>query len=344
MISVEPIEWATASDADIRAFHRLNAAVERDAGVPDALVEPYELVARELRNPRPLVHRRAFALRDGDDLAAVSRCGWEDVDENRDHVSVGVTVEPRQRGRGLERLMLRPAVEAACDEFAARLLDAEERIGSPGLEVLLDLDFEVRLRSPCNVMWTRDLDRARMQEWVDRAAERATDYELISWDGACPDEHVDAFRELWRVMNTAPREDLDWEDETLSLERLRAWERHDAARGVTPWVVVARHIPTGEFAGFTVLAHLEMWRTVTWQEDTGVQPAHRNRGLGRWLKATNALRLIEDAPEVQAVTTWNAGSNEPMLGINHAMGFAPLEWWGELQAEAKAVRDLLAAP
>jgi GNAT superfamily N-acetyltransferase len=60
------------------------------------------------------------------------------------------------------------------------------------------------------------------------------------------------------------------------------------------------------------------------QGDTAVDPAHREKGLGRWLKAVNLRRLLDERPAVQVVDTGNASSNEPMLNLNVALGFRPL--------------------
>jgi len=67
------------------------------------------------------------------------------------------------------------------------------------------------------------------------------------------------------------------------------------------------------------------WMAFQW--DTGVDPKHCDLGLGRWLKATNALRLLEEAPQVEEIETWNASSNASMLGINDEMGFRPVAEW-----------------
>ncbi|MGB7860052.1 MAG: GNAT family N-acetyltransferase, partial [Acidimicrobiia bacterium] len=68
---------------------------------------------------------------------------------------------------------------------------------------------------------------------------------------------------------------------------------------------------------------------------------HRNKGLGRLLKASMAKRFVGEFPDVEWIDTGNAGSNEPMLNINIAMGFKPVlminAWQGEI---AKARRAL----
>jgi GNAT superfamily N-acetyltransferase len=70
------------------------------------------------------------------------------------------------------------------------------------------------------------------------------------------------------------------------------------------------------------------------QWDTGVDPAHRNLGLGRWMKAAMAFYLRENHPEVERIDTENAGSNAPMLNLNIEMGFKPIlvqnVWQGDL--------------
>jgi hypothetical protein len=70
------------------------------------------------------------------------------------------------------------------------------------------------------------------------------------------------------------------------------------------------------------------------QLDTGVDPKHRNKGLGRWVKAAMALKLRDEYPQVQRIDTENAGSNQPMLSINIEMGFKPIliqtVWQGDL--------------
>ena len=59
---------------------------------------------------------------------------------------------------------------------------------------------------------------------------------------------------------------------------------------------VARHKPTGELAGYTNVAYRRLQPDLVEQWDTGVDPEHRNKGLGRWVKAAMALKLRETYP------------------------------------------------
>jgi GNAT superfamily N-acetyltransferase len=89
--------------------------------------------------------------------------------------------------------------------------------------------------------------------------------------------------------------------------------------------VGVRHDGTGELVGISEIYLPAERPWIVFQGDTGVDPAHRGHGLGAWMKAVNHLRLRDEHPEVEIVQTWNASSNEPMLRINRALGFEPVQ-------------------
>jgi hypothetical protein len=51
------------------------------------------------------------------------------------------------------------------------------------------------------------------------------------------------------------------------------------------------------------------------------------------MKAVNALRMLDERPDVVAIDTWNADVNAAMLSINQAMGFRPLTEWREWELD-----------
>ena len=144
------------------------------------------------------------------------------------------------------------------------------------------------------------------------------------------------------VMNTAPREELDMEDEHLTPDRVREREARRVKQRGEIWTLIAVHEPTGHWAGFTEVVRCDWMGDLMWQGNTGVDPNHREKGLGRWLKAAMLLRVLDEKPEVGRIETWNAGSNEPMLGINIAMGFRPVKYYGDWQISTEALREAVA--
>jgi RimJ/RimL family protein N-acetyltransferase len=197
-------------------------------------------------------------------------------------------------------------------------------VGGEGAGAARALGGEAALVNRISRLRTAELDRSLLESWVARAAERAAGYSLVGVDDSFPDELVEPFAALRDVMNTAPRGEVDADDEVFTAEQVRAFEEAMRRNGTRIWTLIAREDATGELAGYTSLFFPKHRRWQAQQGDTGVDPTHRNKGLGRWLKAVNLLRLLDERPEVQVVDTENADSNEPMLNINVTLGFRPL--------------------
>jgi ribosomal protein S18 acetylase RimI-like enzyme len=70
---------------------------------------------------------------------------------------------------------------------------------------------------------------------------------------------------------------------------------------------------------------------------TGVARAFRRRGLGRHLKASTTLRLMELYPGLRFLVTGNEETNQPILSINKAMGFEVKSEFTMLRYQARPV-------
>ena len=339
-LPIEPFDPATASDAELTAVHALDRAVDQD-GLPGDPPVPLEHALACYRRAWPTTVRRWWVARQGDEIVGRSACAYDDVPENRSHAAVEVAVHPAARRAGLGSALLGHAVESA-REWSCSLVDIAARVGGPGEPFLRSVGAELRMIERRSRCLTAGIDRARLETWVLRARERAAGYSLVAWDGPCPDALIEDFATLKHVMNTAPKDALDHDDHRFNPERWRQVEDFLLARGYRWWTICARHDGSGELAGYTEIVLPSRWPSQAYQEDTGVWPKHRNRGLGRWLKAVMALRILDEQPAVERIETWNAGSNEAMLAINVAMGFAPVENWGDWQVPTEVVRTALA--
>ena len=69
--------------------------------------------------------------------------------------------------------------------------------------------------------------------------------------------------------------------------------------------------------------------------------AHRNRGLGRWLKAVMMEKVLRDLPEVHTIRTGHADSNAPMRKINEELGYRPFSSDTQWQITLDEVRAYL---
>ncbi len=129
----------------------------------------------------------------------------------------------------------------------------------------------------------------------------------------------------------------------MTPENLRSIEQFQQARGIQRWTLYLTEEATGRYAGFTEV----MWNPnrpmILEQGFTGVDPAFRGRGLGRWLKAAMIEKVLAERPEVVFVRTGNANQNAPMLKINTEMGFKPYQAQTLWQIETQKVVDYLSA-
>jgi RimJ/RimL family protein N-acetyltransferase len=108
-----------------------------------------------------------------------------------------------------------------------------------------------------------------------------------------------------------------------SPERVRAYERAQIESGFRFRRVVARHCPTGELAGHTVLVVDSESPHIADQHDTSVVRAHRGHRLGLLLKSEMLLWLAEAEPQVTRIHTDNAESNRHMIAVNERLGYRP---------------------
>jgi mycothiol synthase len=322
VVSISVIDPATATDTELAAYHDLFAGNALEA-MPDEEPEPLAHYVNQLRVGPPARHLRGWLKWDdgGTRLLGASMLMFWVEETNQDMGTFWVDVRPEARRQGIGRELLRPLIAVARDNGRIKLDAATTPRIPAGAAFLESLGARRAFVGRRNRLRIADLDLDLLHDWVDRAKERAAEYRLEGWDGGCPDERVEAFVAAEAIMNTAPREDFDVEDSVFTVDLRRQREQALAERDEDIWVLTAVHEPTGEIAGYTEIELPSTWPTHAQQGDTGVDPSHRNKGLGRWLKAAMLLRLIDERPEVREVWTFNAGSNAPMLNINDTLGF-----------------------
>jgi GNAT superfamily N-acetyltransferase len=337
-IQIEQVDSLSAPESLLRAMEAHYRDIDAE-DMPDDPPIPYEMRVAEWRHV-PEHHPFArWVLREDGHVSASAVAAFH-VDQNLENGFAKITVHPDRRGRGYARALAGPVfdhLDAAgrhrLDTWIKRDIPAESFAERLGLEAVYG---EKRSR-----LTIADVDRGLMQSWIDRATERAGDYELTSLTAPVPEEMVQELCDLALVMNTAPREDFEEEDEVVTPEDWRDTEDAVLKSQCRLNTLVAVHRPTGELAGFTEIKTQDLQPDLAWQWATGVVTKHRNRGLGHWLKATMILQIMSDYPQVERIDTFNAGSNQPMLSINTAMGFRVVHESNQWQGEMSTIRERL---
>lgn len=325
-------------DAEFAAFHAAYAAA-------DSFERPYaatwsieELVVPFRRKSVDADHYGLIA-QDGDDVVGVAFLELP-LTDNLELADVCVFVPPEHRRHGVGSALARQiAVDLRqrgragwiCQVSGRRydqpddtVMPGEAFAGRYGL-TLRQREVQRRLSLPAPV--------ERLDALTLDAAPHHGDYRLERWVNACPAEYVEAYCALKAAMvDEMPRDDLDIESEQWDAERLADFDASYLEQDRTRYVHVAV-APDGSIAGHTELVVPAHDPELVYQWDTLVLPGHRGHRLGMALKVANLAWVQAEHPERTAVRTWNAETNDPMIAVNEAMGFEPVEYEGTWQGD-----------
>ena len=181
------------------------------------------------------------------------------------------------------------------------------------------------------------VDPRLMAHWIEAGP---ADLELVHLTHPCSEDWVGALVATVNAMNDAPTDDLEMADTIVDAAMVRTEIEARAARGLEYRGALAV-TAQGEAAGITEVFVNRHRPAASWQWSTVVLPAHRGRGIGRWLKASMWQRLRDTEPQVTGLHTGNAASNAHMLAINNEMGFVPTHLMGCWQADLEVLDTAL---
>jgi mycothiol synthase len=316
-------EWPVRSQPDelLAELYEAGEPLHREA-TPDDPRRPLDSEIAAVRHlPEPedgvvLVARNAAGR-----IAGVATCMWELL-SGQDHVLMAqVEVLPSCRRQGLGRLLLDRSARVA-QRRGLRLMMGRTRDNVPsGAAFCARFGAEPAMVGEENRLDLRGVDVGLVDQWIADGEAGAPGYELVFVDGRTPPDLADRVAQVLNVMNTAPREGLDLGDVQVTPELVRHYEDAAAARGDSQWAYYAAEHSSGQFVGLTEIRIRPDLPDRVYVGDTGVDPAHRGKDLGKWLKAAITRRILDELPAVRWVITWNAGSNDAMLAINRRLGF-----------------------
>lgn len=253
----------------------------------------------------------------------VEPVGWGLVElpflDNRDMAWLRAMIVPTHRRAGLGTAVLEQMVAFAREHDRSKLTTMSWQ-GTVGTEFLAARGFSSEGQHPYAVR-RLDLheDPSRWERLYAEAAAVAADYELVRVVGPADEAMVPDLVALHEAINDAPA-DEDMEPDAWDAERVRSYDASMTRRHQTTYRVLARHVPTGDWAGMSLLCVDEFAPSVAFQEDTTVVRAHRGHRLGLLMKCEMARWLTLERPEVVASDTWNAVDNHHMIAVNERLG------------------------
>ncbi len=311
-------EFGPEDGLAVRSFvEAWNAA--RDADSPWRHLEtPYRL-EMQMRHGWDGEVSRYFLAEVGGEAVGGLEVATSEYD-NLDLAWLGVDVHPAHRRRGLGTALLEAAYDV-CREMNRTLIGTNGWESEQSTGFAAATGFAKKSQAINRRQHLAELEPGLAERVRDEAAQRAGDYELVRIQGLSPDDLLDRLSQVSAAINDAPLDDLELEDEAYSPERIRAYEQAQEASGIRLYRILARHRKTGELGGHTVVAVDTERPALGEQHDTAVARDHRGHRLGALLKADMMLWLAETEPQLESIDTWNAESNDHMVGINELLGY-----------------------
>ncbi|WBQ03114.1 GNAT family N-acetyltransferase [Kribbella sp. CA-293567] len=263
---------------------------------------------------------RSFLARDENCTAVGLLEFFAPTRDNLNLAWIEVEVHPEHRGRGIGSELVRYA-----EQLAGELGRTSFGIGAwdlPKADAFVKRHgFEQKAVEVNRRQDLTNLDWTTVQKLYDEAVLASADYEVVRIVGELPDDLLDGMVAVTASINDAPKDDLAIEDEIFTPERLRAYEASRRGHEQTVYRVIARHRTTGEPAGHSVVTVERERPHIAEQHDTAVSRDHRGHRLGALVKTAMLLWLREAEPAVTQLDTWNAESNNHMIGINEQLGY-----------------------
>jgi GNAT superfamily N-acetyltransferase len=310
----------------------LQAAHAHDLPDDPAFAPRYE--GLRILHPTPDEPTTHWVVADGGRIVGHAQVTTPELD-NTGSAMVEVTVHPDARRRGTGRLLWRHVTDLAVGDGRKHIY-FEARMGSAGEHFARAVHAELAIASARRRLLVDEAVRGLAvtlgQAAQEHAARAGAGYRVHSFVGATPEEFAEGVAYLNGRMSTdAPLDDLEWEPEVYTVERIRGREAAAEQQGLTIHTSVVVDA-AGSVAGFTTIGTVPEDPTHGWQWNTIVDPGHRGHRLGTWIKTANFLALLQARPQLRTLLTWNAISNDPMIAVNEAMGFRLWDHWGEWQA------------
>jgi len=317
------VDWVTdGTDERIDAAAALLAAWERDE-LGQQRTTPGEEVAQSVWSHPCGLRARMAVAEAGDQVVGAAHLT---IDGGNPHVAWvrWLVVDPPFRTRGVGRALVAALQDVARSEGRGQLGHAA-LVDSPtaaGFGAAIGAQPGIVMEQ--NRLLIADIPPGLIAGWIERARQRADGYSLVGFNNECPEEYVDRVARAYEIMNTAP-DQLD-EPLTPDADPVRAGLAVHAGRGDGFHTTVLDE-RSGELVALTELRHVRFRPWYAGQGDTCTHPAHRDKGLGRWIKAHNLQWLLDVHPEVEEIDTYNADGNEPMLNLNRELGFRCFRTW-----------------
>ncbi len=254
-------------------------------------------------------------------------CYWQIKFENLDKGSIRIFVKKQFRRKKIGSKVLNFLLKEIDAQVTIQTIMAFE--GTDGEKFLKQLDGNLVFTELTIASKLSDFTDEEVKQKVRKSAEEAhkkgfsTKFvdtrELLALS-----TNPDFVKMIERNWNATPVEDQSSEGITMTSERLMESFSYRINRGDQFFTVLAIHIESAKFAGYTMTRVNEYQPNVGFQHDTGVLEEYRGNNLGLTMKY-KLLQHLKNNTKVEFWETGSAASNVFMQRINAVLKHKPLK-------------------
>ncbi len=242
---------------------------------------------------------------------------WLPERENRQNAIIALNVARGRRRQGLGRALVGHAAGQA-EQAGRTLLMSDTRVGAPGTAFAQACGARAGIQEVRRVLHVDANLLDRVGGLRASAEQHAAGYSLRSWSGMTPAGLLEQASALHNAMEDAPH-DASFEPLRWDADRLRKEEQQDIEAGMRINSVAALANDSGEMAALT-----QVYVADPDQADWGYQ------GI------TAVTRASELEPQISAIETGNAASNQYMIAVNEQLGFRVTDTFQNWEIEVAA--------
>ena len=285
--------------------------------------------------------RSRFAARSEDGTLLGEAEGRHSADgTSPDILWAGIRVAPQARRSGVGSLLLKHLTELAAGLSRPWMKWWVFDTVPAGAAFVEAIGGSTTLDHHENILAISDIDWKLMEEWVELGRSRANEYEVVVHDDGWPDELNEGMAHLYYILERDMPMADGFEPREWSAEKVEEMLAHYAqtTESITA-VAMTRDggTPVGMSQLMRRLADPSTWIVTT----TMVDPEHRGRALGKWVKGAVNLAARERWTGGVYQETGNAFTNEAMLAINRQMGFVHELTTTDVQVTVEQARSYL---
>lgn len=239
--------------------------------------------------------------------------------ENNKYLAItDITILPKYRQNGVaSKLMADLYPKLIKEEKHVLISNSEEAVAKDVIAKFGGIVAQLNIE---NRVYMKDVDWEMISKWSQEGIKKSPNTKLI-FNDVIPDNIIEEYAKMFtETMNQIPRDELDISDMTATPKTIRKEEEdRKAINRIKVGVLTIED--NGDISSLSELIYSPTNNTLMQVGLTSTHEKYRGKGLGKWVKAETLLKVKNEYPSVEYISTHNATSNAPMLSINERIGF-----------------------